>query len=217
MNWKGFGRKLPRPNFKVLSRYLPVGPEENHKNLSQDSGSPGRDLNPGPRKYEAGVLTTPLWGSVRNSRTCYELHMSGGKDSRFRLSPSVWLETELQIIAMFKAALKARKQIVGRAPARRKQQQPALFYLSTQQSHTDKHSVLSPARRCHHGRAATTTTTYLSNQGDQQLPFFDNIHKCISIFRAITNLSTHWEPNAWRPQLNHLPKSHTSGNAQSTI
>jgi hypothetical protein len=42
---------------------------------------------------------------------------------------------------MFKAALKARKQIVGRAPARRKQQQPALFYLSSQQSHTDKHSV----------------------------------------------------------------------------
>jgi hypothetical protein len=28
------------------------------KNLSQDSRSPGQDLDPGPPKYEAGVLTT---------------------------------------------------------------------------------------------------------------------------------------------------------------
>jgi hypothetical protein len=28
------------------------------KIISQDSRSPGRDLNPGPPKYEAGVLTT---------------------------------------------------------------------------------------------------------------------------------------------------------------
>jgi hypothetical protein len=28
------------------------------KNLSQDTWSPNRDLNPGPSKYEAGVLTT---------------------------------------------------------------------------------------------------------------------------------------------------------------
>jgi hypothetical protein len=32
--------------------------EETMKNLSQDSWSQGRDLNPGPPKYEAGVLTT---------------------------------------------------------------------------------------------------------------------------------------------------------------
>jgi hypothetical protein len=28
------------------------------RNLSQDSPSPGRNLNKGPPKYEAGVLTT---------------------------------------------------------------------------------------------------------------------------------------------------------------
>jgi hypothetical protein len=31
------------------------------KSLSQDSRSPGWDLNPGPAKYEAGVLTTQPW------------------------------------------------------------------------------------------------------------------------------------------------------------
>jgi hypothetical protein len=30
------------------------------ENLGQDSWSPGRDLNPGPSKYETGVLTTQL-------------------------------------------------------------------------------------------------------------------------------------------------------------
>jgi hypothetical protein len=37
---------------------LPGGAEENHENFSQDSWSPGRDLNPGPPEYEAGMLTT---------------------------------------------------------------------------------------------------------------------------------------------------------------
>jgi hypothetical protein len=45
-------------SFNVLSRYMPGQNEENTKNLSQDSRSSGRDLNPGPPKYEAGVLTT---------------------------------------------------------------------------------------------------------------------------------------------------------------
>jgi hypothetical protein len=48
MNWKGFDRTRSRPNFKVLSRHPPGGTEENHENLSQDSWSPDRDLNPGP-------------------------------------------------------------------------------------------------------------------------------------------------------------------------
>jgi hypothetical protein len=39
--------------FKVLSRHLPGGTEENHGNLSQDSRSPGRDLNSEPSEYEA--------------------------------------------------------------------------------------------------------------------------------------------------------------------
>jgi hypothetical protein len=34
------------------------------KNLSRDSQSPGRDLNPGHPEYEAGVLTTRSRRSV---------------------------------------------------------------------------------------------------------------------------------------------------------
>jgi hypothetical protein len=49
--------KRPWPNFKVLSRNSPEGTDENHKNISQKSRSPGRDLNPGPPEYEAGALT----------------------------------------------------------------------------------------------------------------------------------------------------------------
>jgi hypothetical protein len=39
--------------FKALSRHLAGGTEEDHENLSEDLRSPGRDLNPGPPKYEA--------------------------------------------------------------------------------------------------------------------------------------------------------------------
>jgi hypothetical protein len=31
MKWKGFGRKLPWPDFEVLSRYSLGGSEENHE------------------------------------------------------------------------------------------------------------------------------------------------------------------------------------------
>jgi hypothetical protein len=41
--------------FKVLLWHLPVWTEEN---LSQDSQSLDPDLNPGPPKYKAGMLTT---------------------------------------------------------------------------------------------------------------------------------------------------------------
>jgi hypothetical protein len=34
------------------------GTEKGHGDLSQDGGHPGRDLNPGPPVYEAGVLST---------------------------------------------------------------------------------------------------------------------------------------------------------------
>jgi hypothetical protein len=57
MSWKGFGRKRPWPNFKVLSHHSPGGTEENCENLSQDSRSPSRDLNLGLPEYEE-VLTT---------------------------------------------------------------------------------------------------------------------------------------------------------------
>jgi hypothetical protein len=72
MNWKWFGRKRSWPNFKVglLSQLSHWGTEENSKttkNFSQDSRSPGRDLNPEPPECEAGVLTTRPRRSVRES------------------------------------------------------------------------------------------------------------------------------------------------------
>jgi hypothetical protein len=56
MNWKGCRRKRSWCN---LRNYYGIclEEEENHENLSQDSRCPGRDLNPGPLRYEAGVLT----------------------------------------------------------------------------------------------------------------------------------------------------------------
>jgi hypothetical protein len=32
INWKGYGRKQPWPNFKILSQYLPGDTEENDEN-----------------------------------------------------------------------------------------------------------------------------------------------------------------------------------------
>jgi hypothetical protein len=46
INYKGFGRKRLWPNFKVLYLRSPGGTEENHKNLYQDSMSPGPRLEP---------------------------------------------------------------------------------------------------------------------------------------------------------------------------
>jgi hypothetical protein len=60
MKWKGFGRKRSWPDSKVLFRHSPGESEEKDESLSQGSRSPGGDLNPGPPKYEAGVLTTRL-------------------------------------------------------------------------------------------------------------------------------------------------------------
>jgi hypothetical protein len=45
-------------SFKALSRHLSGGTEENYEYISQDNWSPYQALNPGPPKYEAGVLTT---------------------------------------------------------------------------------------------------------------------------------------------------------------
>jgi hypothetical protein len=55
MNWKVFGSKWPWPNL----RYYP-GIVEELKNLEkpQDNRPPGRNLNPGPPKYEAGLFST---------------------------------------------------------------------------------------------------------------------------------------------------------------
>jgi hypothetical protein len=43
--------------FMVLPRHSSAGSEKNHENFSQYSRSADRDMNPGPPKYEAVVLT----------------------------------------------------------------------------------------------------------------------------------------------------------------
>jgi hypothetical protein len=60
LNWKVFGRKRLWPNLKY---YLDNCLERLRKttiNLSQDSLSLGRELNPEPPEYEAGVLAIRL-------------------------------------------------------------------------------------------------------------------------------------------------------------
>jgi hypothetical protein len=56
MNWKGFSRKRPWPNCKLLSQHSPGETEENCGNHNQESRHPGRDLNRGPPEYEAEVV-----------------------------------------------------------------------------------------------------------------------------------------------------------------
>jgi hypothetical protein len=76
VNWKGFGRKRTQPNL----RYYPsiyVGSEENHEKLSQNHRSPGRDLNPRPPEYVAGVLTTQSWRLVLSTCVCRNIPLSG--------------------------------------------------------------------------------------------------------------------------------------------
>jgi hypothetical protein len=64
---RGCGRKWSWPN----SRYYPgiclEGLRQITKNLGQDSRPSGRDLNPGPPEYEAGMLTTRPWRSVKTA------------------------------------------------------------------------------------------------------------------------------------------------------
>jgi hypothetical protein len=57
--------------FKVLSRESSGGTEENQENLSQNSLFLDRDLNPGPPKYETGVLNTRPWRSVFRAKFQY--------------------------------------------------------------------------------------------------------------------------------------------------
>jgi hypothetical protein len=60
MTWKGFGKRRPWPNFKVLTGNSLGGTGKNHENLHQDILYPGRDLNPEPPEYEAGPLDNEL-------------------------------------------------------------------------------------------------------------------------------------------------------------
>jgi hypothetical protein len=55
---KQFRRKLHSLTLRYYLSIRREGLRKNTKNLTEDSRSPGRDLNPGPSKNEAGVLTT---------------------------------------------------------------------------------------------------------------------------------------------------------------
>jgi hypothetical protein len=64
MNWKRCRRKQSCPNLWDYPSICLEGLRKTTKNLSQDSQSLGWDLNHGPPKYEAGVLTTQPWRLV---------------------------------------------------------------------------------------------------------------------------------------------------------
>jgi hypothetical protein len=60
----------------VLTWHFPGDTEENHKNLSQNTQSPGRHFSPGPPKYEAEVLTTRSNHSVTVIQTGQRQNMN---------------------------------------------------------------------------------------------------------------------------------------------
>lgn len=70
MNWKGYG-KWPWPNswyqFTVISQNFVNELRKTTKALSQDSPSPGPNLNQGPLLQEAAVLAARLQRSVTAS------------------------------------------------------------------------------------------------------------------------------------------------------
>jgi hypothetical protein len=57
MNLKGYARKLSPPNLRSYPGICLEGLRKTTKTLIQDSRSQGRDLNPVPPEYEAGLLT----------------------------------------------------------------------------------------------------------------------------------------------------------------
>jgi hypothetical protein len=59
--------------FKVLFWHLPGGLRKTTKDLSQDSRSPDRDLNPGHSEHEAGVLTTQPRLSINRITQVYAM------------------------------------------------------------------------------------------------------------------------------------------------
>jgi hypothetical protein len=58
INLKGYGRKQSWPNSRHYPGICVEGLRKATKNLSQNSPSPGQNINPEPPEHEAGVLTT---------------------------------------------------------------------------------------------------------------------------------------------------------------
>jgi hypothetical protein len=55
-NWKGFGGKWSRPNFKVLSQHSLEGLRKTTKTSIRIAGRRGGESNTGPLEYEVGML-----------------------------------------------------------------------------------------------------------------------------------------------------------------
>jgi hypothetical protein len=70
MNWEEYRRKWSWLNWNYCPGICLEGLRKNINNLSQNSRSPGIDLNPGPSEYE-GVLTTQPWSSVESNFKIY--------------------------------------------------------------------------------------------------------------------------------------------------
>jgi hypothetical protein len=68
MNWKVCRRKRSLPNVSYCTDVCLNVLKNITKNLSQDSWSLGRDLNPIPLKYGAGVLT--IFGHIFTLNQC---------------------------------------------------------------------------------------------------------------------------------------------------
>jgi hypothetical protein len=60
MNWKGYGRKRPWPYLSYYSNTFLEGLRKTPKNISQDSLSLDREVNPIPAEYKTGVPTARL-------------------------------------------------------------------------------------------------------------------------------------------------------------
>jgi hypothetical protein len=66
MKWKGFATNRPCSNSRRNSGNCLEVLKKTTNNLSQDSLSPGRDLNADSYQYESGMLTTRVRRSVKS-------------------------------------------------------------------------------------------------------------------------------------------------------
>jgi hypothetical protein len=72
INWNGSGRKPSWPNLRYYFKICVEGVRKITNHLSQDSPSPGRNFNPGPPEYKAGVSVIRLRRSVQSlSYACH--------------------------------------------------------------------------------------------------------------------------------------------------
>jgi hypothetical protein len=79
---------------RYYPRIFPEGVRKAMKNLSQDSRSAGKDFNPGPTEYEAGVLTADCDFRSFRSNNC-PLIIVGQRLLSIKVSLSIFLSIKL--------------------------------------------------------------------------------------------------------------------------